>query len=311
MGRFDPTMEMEPEVKKSNSPSEHEHNYQGRETLRKGKSLKRKNSDSPPSAVNDRKRKLPGDNQREETFSTAKTEGEIELECMNAEQNEDVNDSSGSGKSNSSSSVPSTEDESSSSAPSSDESDEDEDKEGDGDEEKPVMKVIAPEQKYMSNAGTRRKLQNISDEGMDDFDFDQSEGSFATNSNGNKKCNREVETALRLSKIHIQDAAKLWNLAPFLLENLQQDAYENFFPIQALVIPDVIASERHAHIQNRDICVSAPTGSGKTLAFVLPVLNSLARRRIRRLRALVVLPSRDLGEFFISIYIFCCPSCGV
>lgn len=37
-------------------------------------------------------------------------------------------------------------------------------------------------------------------------------------------------------------------------------------------------------------------GSGKTLAFVLPVLNALANRKIRRLRALVVLPSRDLGK---------------
>ena len=94
----------------------------------------------------------------------------------------------------------------------------------------------------------------------------------------------------------IREVAKLWKLAPFLVDNLEKDEYNTFFPIQALVIPDVIASERHAHIRNRDICVSAPTGSGKTLSFVLPVLNALAGRRVRRLRALIVLPSRDLGE---------------
>ena len=110
-----------------------------------------------------------------------------------------------------------------------------------------------------------------------------------------KKKDVEVERALLYSKMKIQDAAKLWNLAPFLVKNLEEDEYENFFPIQALVIPDVIASERHVHIRTRDICVSAPTGSGKTLAFALPILNALSSRKIRRLRALVVLPGRDLG----------------
>ena len=34
-----------------------------------------------------------------------------------------------------------------------------------------------------------------------------------------------------------------------------------------------MATERHSHVQSRDICVSAPTGSGKTLVFVLGVLQ--------------------------------------
>jgi len=187
-----------------------------------------------------------------------------------------------------SSSVPSS-DASSSSAPSSD----DESVEGGGDAEEPVLKVIAPEQKY-SGIGTKRKRKNKSDEGMDDFDETQEEVSSQEQS-------AEVKTALKLSKLSIRDAAKMWNLAPFLIKNLEEDEYESFFPIQALVIPDVIASERHAHIRNRDICVSAPTGSGKTLAFVLPVLNSLAGRRVKRLRALVVLPSRDLGKAVLFI----------
>lgn len=39
------------------------------------------------------------------------------------------------------------------------------------------------------------------------------------------------------------------------------------------VVPDIVATERHSHVQSRDICVSAPTGSGKTLVFVLGVLQ--------------------------------------
>lgn len=61
----------------------------------------------------------------------------------------------------------------------------------------------------------------------------------------------------------------------------------------------------------RDVCVSAPTGSGKTLAYVLPIVEVcttssqlqpnpklfskiLSTRIVTRLRALVVLPTRDL-----------------
>ena len=58
------------------------------------------------------------------------------------------------------------------------------------------------------------------------------------------------------------------------------------------------------------MCVSAPTGSGKTLAYVLPIIEVvfplqlypiidhyfkvLSTRLVTRLRALVVLPTRDL-----------------
>ncbi|KAF8207124.1 P-loop containing nucleoside triphosphate hydrolase protein [Mycena galopus ATCC 62051] len=44
----------------------------------------------------------------------------------------------------------------------------------------------------------------------------------------------------------------------------------------------------------RDVCVSAPTGSGKTLAYVLPIVEILSARIVTRLRALIVLPTRDL-----------------
>ncbi|KAI3487697.1 hypothetical protein L1887_48303 [Cichorium endivia] len=44
----------------------------------------------------------------------------------------------------------------------------------------------------------------------------------------------------------------------------------------------------------RDLCVSAPTGSGKTLAYTVPIVEVLRTRQIVRLRALIVLPTRDL-----------------
>jgi ATP-dependent RNA helicase DDX51/DBP6 len=107
----------------------------------------------------------------------------------------------------------------------------------------------------------------------------------------------EIQRALYMTTLPLETAAKRWGLPEFLLKNLQNDGYQHFFPIQALVIPDVIISETYMQsLQVRDVCCTAPTGSGKTLAFVLPILQALAKYTSRRLRALVVLPSRDLAQ---------------
>mmetsp|Transcript_396 Transcript_396/g.810 ORF Transcript_396/g.810 Transcript_396/m.810 type:complete len:598 (-) Transcript_396:53-1846(-) len=84
-----------------------------------------------------------------------------------------------------------------------------------------------------------------------------------------------------------------------------------------MVIPDVIESDRNAHLRGaRDVCCHAPTGSGKTLAFVLPLLTALSNeistpssgcqiraRGLRRLRALVVLPGRDLAKQVYDVFV--------
>ncbi|GAA6039952.1 hypothetical protein JCM8097_002637 [Rhodosporidiobolus ruineniae] len=57
------------------------------------------------------------------------------------------------------------------------------------------------------------------------------------------------------------------------------------FPSPALYTP---------FLPPRDLLVSAPTGSGKTLSYVVPVVETLQRRVVTRLRALVLLPTRDL-----------------
>lgn len=66
---------------------------------------------------------------------------------------------------------------------------------------------------------------------------------------------------------------------------------EGLFPFQSYVRDRL----RQKHPEGpRDLCVSAPTGSGKTLAYVLPVVEKLKERVVGRLRALVVVPTRDL-----------------
>jgi len=64
----------------------------------------------------------------------------------------------------------------------------------------------------------------------------------------------------------------------------------------------VDTSNRQKQQQDRDICVNAPTGSGKTLAFVIPILHLLSGRRITHIRALIVLPSRDLAQQAYKVF---------
>ncbi|CAH0550495.1 unnamed protein product [Brassicogethes aeneus] len=77
---------------------------------------------------------------------------------------------------------------------------------------------------------------------------------------------------------------------------LKENNVKHLFPVQAKVIPWLIEANKHADvIFPRDICVSAPTGSGKTLAFVLPVIQALKGKTIKKIRALVILPTQDLA----------------
>ncbi|KAH9902794.1 P-loop containing nucleoside triphosphate hydrolase protein [Cubamyces lactineus] len=71
------------------------------------------------------------------------------------------------------------------------------------------------------------------------------------------------------------------------------------FAVQTAVVPLLLSSPRARSLYRpydlpEDLCVSAPTGSGKTLAYVLPIVEVLSSRVVTRLRALVVLPTRDL-----------------
>ncbi|KAM9055612.1 ATP-dependent RNA helicase DDX51 isoform 3-T4 [Megaptera novaeangliae] len=78
--------------------------------------------------------------------------------------------------------------------------------------------------------------------------------------------------------------------------------------VQAAVIPALLESTANGFLVSRggyrpsDLCVSAPTGSGKTLAFVIPVVQALLRRAVCQVRALVVLPTKELAQQVSSVF---------
>ncbi|WFD03573.1 RNA helicase [Malassezia obtusa] len=73
-----------------------------------------------------------------------------------------------------------------------------------------------------------------------------------------------------------------------------------WFAVQASVIPLLLSRKTESQLYMpyhppRDLCVSAPTGSGKTLAYTVPIVELLQTRTIMQLRALVLVPTRDLA----------------
>ncbi|KAI9481664.1 MAG: P-loop containing nucleoside triphosphate hydrolase protein [Benjaminiella poitrasii] len=81
-----------------------------------------------------------------------------------------------------------------------------------------------------------------------------------------------------------------------IVERCQSLGLSSFFAVQKAVIP-VFLRRKTLYDTKRvpgDLCISAPTGSGKTMAYVLPIVDILSKRIVTRLRAVVVLPTRDL-----------------
>ncbi|KAJ2037330.1 ATP-dependent RNA helicase dbp6, partial [Coemansia sp. S2] len=97
-------------------------------------------------------------------------------------------------------------------------------------------------------------------------------------------------------------------LSPHAIACCEKAGISTLFAVQAAVIPVLRTAHTLSRLRRhvRDLCVSAPTGSGKTLAFVLPIVEKLHQRLVVRLRALVVLPTKDLAHQVKECFDFFC-----
>ncbi|XP_076845180.1 ATP-dependent RNA helicase DDX51 [Brachyhypopomus gauderio] len=97
-------------------------------------------------------------------------------------------------------------------------------------------------------------------------------------------------------------------ISPMLQKQLEANGIQHLFPVQAEVIPAILESVNSGLLigpggyRPRDICVSAPTGSGKTLAFVIPVIQALLKRVVCEIRALAVLPTKELAQQVYRVF---------
>ena len=58
-------------------------------------------------------------------------------------------------------------------------------------------------------------------------------------------------------------------------------------PVQEMAIP-------HA-LEGKDVLATAQTGTGKTLAFLLPMMEKLIAKHVPGVRALILVPTRELA----------------
>ncbi|KAL7799759.1 P-loop containing nucleoside triphosphate hydrolase protein [Trichoderma ceciliae] len=83
---------------------------------------------------------------------------------------------------------------------------------------------------------------------------------------------------------------------------LEQKGYTEAFAVQTAALPLLLPTNKQ---QPGDLLVSAATGSGKTLAYALPIVRDLSNGVITRLRALVVLPTRELVKQAQEVFELC------
>lgn len=96
---------------------------------------------------------------------------------------------------------------------------------------------------------------------------------------------------------------KLSYLDEQLKMNLKEMGYKRLFPVQDMVIPWLLEAHRKpAPFWPRDVCISSPTGSGKTLAFAIPIVQLLLKRISPAIRALVILPVKELAEQVFGVF---------
>jgi ATP-dependent RNA helicase DDX51/DBP6 len=93
---------------------------------------------------------------------------------------------------------------------------------------------------------------------------------------------------LRVSQDTRTPFSKL-DILPKACRVLEEKGFQDAFAVQTAAIPLLLPTSRPG-----DVCVSAATGSGKTLAYALPVTRDISQGCLTRLRALVVLPTREL-----------------
>ncbi|KAM7206448.1 P-loop containing nucleoside triphosphate hydrolase protein [Naviculisporaceae sp. PSN 640] len=81
-------------------------------------------------------------------------------------------------------------------------------------------------------------------------------------------------------------------IPPKSIDILQTKGFQDAFAVQAVAIPLLTPGLD----KQGDVVISAPTGSGKTLSYVLPMVRDISQGQVTRLRAVIVLPTRDLVQ---------------
>lgn len=88
-----------------------------------------------------------------------------------------------------------------------------------------------------------------------------------------------------------------FKLSSFMIKNLEKMGFTEAFSVQIsvlnMMLPEIEAQKLKPD-RVGDILVNASTGSGKTLAYLIPIIESLYRRVVPRVRAIILVPTKPL-----------------
>lgn len=88
-----------------------------------------------------------------------------------------------------------------------------------------------------------------------------------------------------------------FQLSPFMINNLENMGFSTAFAVQVSVLEMMTPELRARKLMPDafgDILVNASTGSGKTLAYLIPIIESLHKRVVPRVRAIILVPTKPL-----------------
>eukprot|EP01122_Echinamoeba_exundans_P008458 TRINITY_DN2809_c0_g1_i1.p1 TRINITY_DN2809_c0_g1~~TRINITY_DN2809_c0_g1_i1.p1 ORF type:complete len:684 (-),score=154.67 TRINITY_DN2809_c0_g1_i1:1400-3451(-) len=169
----------------------------------------------------------------------------------------------------------------------------------------------------MKSMKKRRKVNPLSHE-LDTLEDQETPDGHQANQIGNKSSrnpsNNKQEESIDVSmlpgwmqrahvisatdQIPLEDLARTGIISNQIVDNLKNMGVDFLFPVQTEVIPFVIRGS----VVGQDVAVSAPTGSGKTLAYAIPIVHVLSSAVLRRLRALILVPTRELVSQVYNVF---------
>jgi ATP-dependent RNA helicase RhlE len=83
-------------------------------------------------------------------------------------------------------------------------------------------------------------------------------------------------------------------ISPYMKERLSSSGFLKPTPVQAAAIPQAL--------DGKDVLATAQTGTGKTLAFLVPVIEKLLKENTPGVKALVLVPTRELAMQVLEVY---------
>lgn len=147
---------------------------------------------------------------------------------------------------------------------------------------------------------TKKSLEEIMERLKDRADAKEAvEAAFAAEG---RECDfREMNPTYVATLTEQEQEEYIWSmLDPRIVKQTKSNGIRSFFPIQRGVLPHALRDANMDQVQPpetfRDLCVEAPTGSGKTLIYALTIHQALASRTRRTLRAVIVVPTRELAR---------------